>query len=252
MAGKKMPWFRMYAEFATDHKVQMMSESYQRRFVMLLCLRCSNGDVTLQDNAVTFMLRISNDEWLETKRVFVENNLIDDDNNIIAWDKRQYQSDSSAERVARFRERQKTASKTDEKCNVTVTPPDTDTDTDICITDVIHKKPSKFDPVGHLVSLGVDKQVATDYCQQRKKKPTLTALQGIAAQAAKANMSIEKALRICCSRGWEGFKAEWVAEKPISVKTAGKFAAAAASYTTIFPQEEVSDGRVIDVTPRLG
>ena len=41
------PWFRLYSEFATDPKVQMMSESYQRRFIMLLCIRC-NGDVTLQ------------------------------------------------------------------------------------------------------------------------------------------------------------------------------------------------------------
>ena len=40
-------WFRFYAEFATDPKVQMLSEQDQRRFIMLLCLRCSNGDVTL-------------------------------------------------------------------------------------------------------------------------------------------------------------------------------------------------------------
>lgn len=57
------PWFRMYAEFATDPKVQMMSEADQRRFVMLLCLRCSNDDVTLHDDEVAFQLRISNDEW---------------------------------------------------------------------------------------------------------------------------------------------------------------------------------------------
>ena len=71
------PWFRLYAEFASDHKIQMMSEAFQRRFVMLLCLRCSNGDVTLQDEEVAFQLRISNDDWLETKASFVAKNLID-------------------------------------------------------------------------------------------------------------------------------------------------------------------------------
>ena len=59
-------WFRMYAEFATDPKVQMMSEANQRRFVMVLCLRCSNDHVTLQDEEVAFQLRISNDEWAQT------------------------------------------------------------------------------------------------------------------------------------------------------------------------------------------
>ena len=38
-----MDWFRMYAEFATDPKVQMMPEAMQRRLVMLLCLQCGNG-----------------------------------------------------------------------------------------------------------------------------------------------------------------------------------------------------------------
>lgn len=123
-------WFRLYHEFSTDPKIQMMPESYQRRFIMLLCLKSCNGDVTLQDEEVAFQLRISNDEWLETKAVFIAKNLIDNSNNPIAWDKRQFVSDSSAERVAKHRERKK------RECNVTVTPPDTDTDTDSIDTNV--------------------------------------------------------------------------------------------------------------------
>lgn len=95
---------------------------------MLLCLRCSNGDVTLQDVAVTFMLRVSGDEWAKTKAVLVEANLITDDNKPVAWDKRQYASDSSTERVYKHRAKAKQA------CNDDVTlqsrPVDTDTDTD--------------------------------------------------------------------------------------------------------------------------
>lgn len=123
-----MPWFRMYSEFATDPKVQMLSEADQRRYIMLLCLRCSNGDVTLHDDEIAFQLRISNEEWSLTKAVLVSKGLIDDESSPAAWDKRQYVSDSSAARVRAHRERKKTAVK--QKCNVTVTPPDTDTDTD--------------------------------------------------------------------------------------------------------------------------
>ena len=117
-------WFRMYAEFATDPKVQMLSESMQRRFMMLLCLRCSNGDVTLQDDEVAFQLRISNEEWADTKALLIAKGLIDLSAKPCAWAKRQYASDSSAARVSAHREKKKQA------CNVTVTPPDTDTDTD--------------------------------------------------------------------------------------------------------------------------
>ena len=116
--SKPARWFRMYAEFATDPKVQMMPEVMQRRFVMLLCLRCGNGNVTLQDEEVAFQLRISNDEWLQTKAYLIDKGLIDDVGLPTNWDKRQYASDSSAERVARHREKKKQA------CNVTVTPPE--------------------------------------------------------------------------------------------------------------------------------
>lgn len=131
------PWFRMYGEFANDPKVQMMSEAMQRRLVMILCLRCSNGDVTLHDVtpdvAVSFQLRISMDEVAETKALFMARGFIDEDWNIVNWEKRQYVSDSSAERVRRFRDSRKKAAQLSNGCNVTVTPPDTDTDTDIDI-----------------------------------------------------------------------------------------------------------------------
>lgn len=115
---KTNPWFRMYHEFATDPKVQMLCEVDQRRFVMLLCFRCCNGDVTLHDDAVTFQLRVTPDEWAATKARLVAKNLIDEDNKPVAWDRRQYVSDRSNERVIRHREKKK------QECNVTVTAPE--------------------------------------------------------------------------------------------------------------------------------
>ena len=127
------PWFRMYAEFANDPKVQMLSEADQRRYIMLLCMRCSNGDVTLHDDEVAFQLRISNEQWADTKQTLLRKNLITEDNQPTAWEKRQYVSDSSAKRVAAHRAKKK------QECNVTVTPPDTDTDTD---TDTDNNSPT--------------------------------------------------------------------------------------------------------------
>lgn len=117
-------WFRMYHEFATDPKVQMLSEADQRRYIMLLCLRCCNGDVTLHNETVTFQLRISNEQWAATKAVLLDRGLIDEDNKPTAWAKRQYVSDSSKSRVSKHRAKLK------RPCNVSVTPPDTDSESD--------------------------------------------------------------------------------------------------------------------------
>lgn len=151
---RALPWFRLYSEILTDPKVQMLSEQDQRRYIMLLCMRCSNTDVTLHDallkrmdnKAVCFMLRISPEEWAETRANLLEAELITADNLPTAWDKRQYKSDSSAERVKRHRLKKKQAKKAaqaaikpDQKtdnpaavtgCNVTVTPPETETETE--------------------------------------------------------------------------------------------------------------------------
>lgn len=59
----------------------------------------------------------------------------------------------------------------------------------------------------------VDPQIWEDWLQLRKSKKapvTQTALDGIRREAAKARLSLEKALETCCSNGWQGFKADWV------------------------------------------
>ena len=135
----------MYSEFLTDPKVQMLSEADQRRYIMLLCLRC-NGYVTLHETEIAFQLRISNEEWAKTKAVLIEKSLIDESNNPTNWDKRQFRSDSSAERVSKHRAKKKQESET--ACNVTVTAPDTDTDTetDISSTNVLDVRSDAAEP----------------------------------------------------------------------------------------------------------
>jgi len=79
---------------------------------MIFCLRC-NGLVTLQDSEVTFLLRISNDDWLATKALFVDKGFINKSNEVLNWDKRQFSSDTSKNRVAAYRERKKNDSNSD-------------------------------------------------------------------------------------------------------------------------------------------
>ena len=65
--------------------------------------------------------------------------------------------------------------------------------------------------------IGVDVNVWNDFVSHRKNKKSpisATALKGIESEAVKANMTLQAALALCVMRGWTGFKAEWVAEKP--------------------------------------
>lgn len=120
------PWFRMYAEFATDTKVQSMDETLQRRFVMFLCLQCSGEYERLTDDELAFALRITPAELVNTKEVFKQKRFLGDNGKIRSWDKRQFKSDSSTERVREHRKRQRNDDET--LRNVTVTPSDTDSE----------------------------------------------------------------------------------------------------------------------------
>jgi uncharacterized protein YdaU (DUF1376 family) len=63
---------------------------------------------------------------------------------------------------------------------------------------------------------GVSESIFKDYLEVRKTKKakwTDTALKGLQREAGKANISLEKAMQICCERNWVGIKAEWVKEE---------------------------------------
>lgn len=202
------PWFRMYAEFAHDPKVQMMSEAMQRRYVMLMCMRCSDVTVTLRDDEIAFQLRISETELEETKRLFVTKGFIDSEWNLLNWEKRQFVSDrdpSGAERQKRYREKQKELKSVTLR-NAPVTPPDTDTDTD---KNKKTTRSARVEPPD-----GVSVETWQDFQKLRKAKRaplTQTALDGIRLEADKAGLTLEQALSTCCKRGWQGFEADWVA-----------------------------------------
>jgi hypothetical protein len=108
------PWFRLYSEFAHDPKIQMMPEAMQRRYIMLMCMRCSETLETLHETEIAFQMRLSDDELQSTKELFIAKGFIDDDWNLTNWEKRQYVSDSSTVRVRKHRDKQKEEKKQDE------------------------------------------------------------------------------------------------------------------------------------------
>lgn len=60
---------------------------------------------------------------------------------------------------------------------------------------------------------GVSDTVWKDFCAHRKVKKaklTDTALNAIISEADKAGWSLQDALTECCTRGWTGFKADWI------------------------------------------
>jgi hypothetical protein len=238
------PWFRMYSEFSHDPKVQMMSESMQRRYVMLMCLRCSNDLVTLRETEVAFHLRISNDEMAETRALFIAKGFIDSDWNLLNWEKRQFASDTSNARVAKHRALQK--EKQSKSLNDAVTLPkrygnalDTDTDTD---TDTDKRRECACAPPPDIPA-----GLLNDFLEVRKAKKagplTPTALNAIAREGAKAGLSLVQAVTYCCEVGWSSFNTKWHAER-----TADKTQAHQRAET---PYQRSMRERMTEVSPEL-
>ena len=124
------PWFRLYAEIANDPKVLVLTEALRWRYVALLCLRCNDQYENTPDDEIALALRITEEEWQETKQAFIKRRLLEPDGSIHSWENRQFISDiqdpTAAERQKRYRDK-----KRDER-NATVTsrPPESDTDTE--------------------------------------------------------------------------------------------------------------------------
>lgn len=198
------PWFRLYSEFAHDPKIQMLSEAMQRRYVMLMCLRCSEVLETLHETEIAFQLRLSTDELDETKQLFISKNFIDKHWNLLNWDKRQFVSDSSTMRVAKHRSKKKQVSNANE--TLQKRPSNAiDTDTD---TEQIQKRTTSVAP-----PIGVSDSVWQEFKSLRKAKKapiTQRAIDKISEEANLAGWTLEKALEECIVRGWQAFKAEWV------------------------------------------
>lgn len=241
---KTLPWFRLYTEMIDDEKLGLLAFEDRWHFVALLCLKGkgvldSETDADMLQRKVALKMGLTVAELEKVVSRLARMGLIDKETfQPLAWDARQMQSDSSAERVRAYRERQKQGKKEAKRDgNVTVTAQDTDTDTD--------KEEEKKEDKRVSAPL-IPADLLSDFLSVRKAKRagplTNTALAGIAREADKAGISLADAIAYCCEAGWQGFNAGWYAErngkKPRDAPR-NKFSAAAA---TIFGnQPEVID-----------
>ena len=207
------PWFRLYSEFAHDPKIQMLPEAMQRRYVMLMCLRCSETLETLHETEIAFQLRLSESELIETKQLFISKNFIDKQWNLLNWDKRQFVSDSSTMRVAKHRNKKKQLSNADE--TLQKRPSNAiDTDTD---KKQIQIQSNKATVVA--TPEGVSDSVWQEFIAHRKSKKarvTQLVIDGIQKEASIAGWSLEDALKETIVRNWQSFKADWVKDENLS------------------------------------
>ena len=122
-------WFRLYAEVVNDPKVQRLPCEDFRAWINLLCLAAENDGRLPSIDDIAFALRMGADGALTVVERLSNAGLIDRLNGgpngyhyaPHGWAKRQYKSDTSTERVKRFRQRSETVSET---------PPETEADTD--------------------------------------------------------------------------------------------------------------------------
>lgn len=207
------PWFRLYSEFAHDPKIQMLSEAMQRRYVMLMCLRCSETLETLHETEIAFQLRLSEAELIETKQLFIGKNFIDKHWNLLNWDKRQFVSDSSTMRVRKHRNNKKQPSNDGETLQERPSNAiDTDTDTD-------KKQIQRNKATIVATPVGVSDSVWQEFIAHRKSKKarvTQLVIDGIQEQATIAGWSLEDALKETIVRNWQSFKADWVKDESLS------------------------------------
>jgi len=108
-----MPWFRMYGSMIDDPKIGTLTDGQFRLWVEILCLACqagNHGDTNLSVSEVEWKLRRNVSETLQKllqvgivtlqKRFNGKETIV-----VSKWEKRQFQSDSSTERVKKYREK---------------------------------------------------------------------------------------------------------------------------------------------------
>jgi hypothetical protein len=121
-------WFRSYDDALDDPKVQRLPGELFKAWFNLMCVSSKNDGKPFSIEEIEFRLRLTPAKAKSVADKFVETGLLDPvGGRYIShnWDRRQYKSDVSNERVKLHRER---------KCNVTetvtVAPPETEQITD--------------------------------------------------------------------------------------------------------------------------
>jgi hypothetical protein len=108
-------WFRIYEDLVDDPKVQRLDPSSFKSLVNLWCLASANGGVLPPLDVIAYKLRISEKKAQRLVDHFKTETLLDEDQTGLHphnWSARQHKSDfddpTAAERMRRYRNRQRT------------------------------------------------------------------------------------------------------------------------------------------------
>lgn len=89
-------------------------------------------------------------------------------------------------------------------------------DNNISPTEINNNKGKRFEFKKSLIEIGVHPEVAEDWMQVRKAKKasnTETAFKRIKSEIEKSGLSANECITIAVARSWQGFQAEWVANR---------------------------------------
>ena len=136
-------WFRMHDEILDDPKVQKLSGDLFKAWVNLLCLASRNDGRLPAVDDIAFALRMDADAVTTVLERLLNGGLIEGksggkDGSHYAphkWSERQYKSDTSSDRVKRFRQRSK---------SVAETAPETETETDTTDKSVVAPRANRL------------------------------------------------------------------------------------------------------------
>ena len=107
----QMQWFRLYNRMVDDEKLRLLAFEDRWHFVALCCLASSGlldePDSDLRQRKIAVKLGVQIRELDEIARRLHEVELIDENLRPVNWDELQYRSDTSNERVKKYREKQR-------------------------------------------------------------------------------------------------------------------------------------------------
>jgi hypothetical protein len=192
-----------------DDRLRLLAFEDRWHFVALCCLKSEGlldeANEALRDRRIAVKMGLQLRDLEEVKRRLFEVGLIDENMSPKAWDQLQYKSDTSSDRVKKYRAKSK-ASKAKRSCNVSVTPPDTDTDTD---TDTEQKK-DKSTPKSELENvLDSEHSKAVIAHRAKLKKPMTTHAARLLAKSLSQCPDPNAAADMMIERGWQSIKPEW-------------------------------------------
>lgn len=233
--SKRLPWFRMYADFLNDPKLISLAFEDQRHFIGVLALKCDGAiddvaDGDLLDRIVAQRLWIDHAVIRDVKRRLIAAGLIDARWQPLAWEKRQMRSDvdaTGAERQRRYREAQNHNALRD----AAVTRLDTDTEEETEKEEDKKKATRKRAAPTFELPDWVNRQHwdAWHSCPKRKKATDAQKQMAVdkLAQWRQAGIDYAAALENAAIAGWQGL---FKPDVPTSAMTPGRRQAAPSKY----------------------